>query len=52
MHLPEFLLKIIFGKELCEELFTTGLKIIPSKAVSGNYLFKYEDLNSAIKQII
>ena len=48
---PGFLLKILFGRELSNELFLYGQKILPAKLLSENFTFKYSALDSALKEV-
>ncbi len=49
-RVPQFVLKIVLG-EMANSI-TYSLKVIPKKLLDSNFVFKYEDLESALKDII
>lgn len=52
LHIPKFFLKLIFGKEMTEEIILTNQKIYPKKLLDAQFQFKYTNIQEAISQII
>ncbi len=50
-HVPDFILKIIFG-EMADEMLLAGQKVYPRRLLQSGFRFKYPDLESAIKNIL
>lgn len=49
---PAVLLKMVFGKEMAEDIFLGSTRVSPAKILSEGYLFKYPDLQSALKALL
>jgi len=49
-HLPEFILKILFGKK-AQGLLLSGSKVYPGKLEQTGYSFKYSELKQTLKEI-
>ncbi len=47
---PEFILKIVIG-EFAESILAS-IRAVPEKLISNNFKFKYEGLNSALKNLL
>lgn len=52
LHIPKFFLKLIFGKEMTEEIILTNQKVYPKKLLDAQFQFKYTNIQEAISQII
>jgi len=50
-HVPDFILKIIFG-EMADEMLLVSQKVYPKRLLQAGFEFKYPDLESAIKNIL
>ena len=50
LHMPEYLVKILFGK-MGEDLLLKGNKIIPDKLIKDGYKFKYDSIKNALNDI-
>ena len=48
--LPSFAAKILFG-QMADELLLSGAKVLPRKLQKSGYVFKYGDLETALKKI-
>ncbi len=52
LKLSAFLLKLLFGKEMAEELFLTSTRAIPTKLTDEGYSFLYPDLQKALSSML
>ena len=50
-HVPDFILKIIFG-EMADEMLLASQKVYPKRLLQAGFRFKYPDLESAVKNIL
>lgn len=51
LRLPNMVVKIMFG-EMGETLLLNGQKVIPDKLIKSGYKFKFQDLDSALENLI
>lgn len=47
---PAFLLKILLGE--MADMLLTGQRVLPKKALQGGYVFRYPELEQALKEIL
>ncbi len=50
LSLPSFVLRMLFG-DMADEIMLNGQKVIPEKARTTGYVFKYPDIKSAMAAI-
>jgi uncharacterized protein (TIGR01777 family) len=50
MRVPKFMLRVRFGQ--VAELITTGQRVVPRKALALGFKFKFEDVDSALKDAV
>ncbi len=50
LPLPSFVLRIVFG-DMADEIMLNGQSVLPKKAQSSGYVFKYPDIKSAMGAI-
>lgn len=51
-NLPVPILKLIFGKEMAQEVFLASTRAIPEKLIQSGYHFQFPDLDSALTFLI
>jgi NAD dependent epimerase/dehydratase family enzyme len=44
-----FALRLVFGKEMAEELFLGGQKVMPERLLKGGFIFAFPRLKEALK---
>jgi uncharacterized protein (TIGR01777 family) len=49
---PEFALRLAFGKMAAEELFLASQRIEPGKLVSSGYTFQFRELRAALENLV
>lgn len=49
LPVPAFALKLIFGKEMAEEMLLSSTRAVPEKALKQGYKFQYPTLQGALK---
>ena len=49
---PSFVLRLIFGKEMADEVLLASTHVKPKKLEIADYIFKYPDLKKALQHII
>lgn len=48
MHLPEWLVKVLFGK-MGDEVMLQGVYVVPNRLQQSGFFFKYADIGSALQ---
>ena len=48
-QVPGFALRLVFGKEMAEELFLGGQKVVPERLLKGGFIFAFPRLKEALK---
>ena len=50
--MPAFALKILFGKDMAEELLLEGQNVYPKRLLDSGFRFEYPDIQSALNHIL
>jgi NAD dependent epimerase/dehydratase family enzyme len=49
---PEFALRLAFGKMAAEELLLASTRVEPGKLRASGYAFRFSDLRAALKDLV
>ena len=50
--LPSFALRIMFGKEMANELFLSSTRVEPARLLETGYTFQYPELEGALRHVL
>ena len=50
--LPSFGLRLMFGREMANELFLSSTRVVPTRLLESGYAFQYADLEGALRHVL
>ena len=52
LHMPEFALRLAFGKMAAEELLLCSERVQPAKLLASGYAFRFAELRAALEELV
>lgn len=50
--LPSFGLRVMFGREMANELFLSSTRVVPARLLDTGYTFQYTDVEGALRHVL